>query len=351
MKIIHCGDIHLDSGMEHNLTPAKARERNAEICGTFVRMVQYAREQDVAAILIAGDLFDTGHVSARTADFVENQIRRAENIQFYYLRGNHDQRNVMFAGQDLPGNFHTFGEGWTSHRLGNVVITGLEMTRDNCCNMYEDLKLDASDTNIVTLHGMESARPGEEEIAIPMLRNRNIHYLALGHIHSHKLAKLDEFGQYGYCGSPEGRGFDECGEKGFVLLDIRGQNVQAEFVPIAERRLHEISVDITGLTTVTRILTAMETAAAEIPASDLVKFVLTGGYTPETQKDLGFLTKMLESRFYCVKVQDQSRLKLLPGSYEHDISLKGEFIRLVLASDKTEEEKEVEEEPLEMRTS
>ena len=54
MKIIHCGDIHLDSRMQSNLPAVKARERNAEICATFVRMVTFAAEKGVAAILMAG---------------------------------------------------------------------------------------------------------------------------------------------------------------------------------------------------------------------------------------------------------------------------------------------------------
>ena len=49
---------------------------------------------------------------------------------------------------------------------------------------------------------------------------------------------------------------------------------------------------------------------------------------------------MLESRYYFVKIKDESRLEIAKEDYEHDISLKGEFIRMVLASNKTEEEKE-----------
>ena len=49
---------------------------------------------------------------------------------------------------------------------------------------------------------------------------------------------------------------------------------------------------------------------------------------------------MLEGRFWFLKVKDESSLKIEKESYEHDLSLKGEFIRLVMASGRTEEEKE-----------
>ena len=72
MKIIHCADLHLDSKMTANLTREQARERRKEIIRTFTRMVEYAETQDVRAILIAGDLFDTKKVSATAGNIVSD---------------------------------------------------------------------------------------------------------------------------------------------------------------------------------------------------------------------------------------------------------------------------------------
>lgn len=338
MKIIHCSDVHLDSRMESNLPPQKAKERNAEICATFGRLAAYAVQNAVDAVLIAGDLFDTRRVSARTADFVLDRIAKAEQVDFFYLRGNHDESRDVFAGRELPENFKTFGADWTGYRYGDVVISGMEP--ENWEGMYGKLNLNPADTNIVMLHGQESTRPGEEMIAIPLLKDKHIHYLALGHIHSYKKEPLGLDGVYCYCGCLEGRGFDELGEKGFVLLNVKDHRVESEFVPFAARRLHEVQVEISDLTTVSQLRSAMEAAAEGIPAEDLVKFTFTGTCTPETQKDLRFLQKMFESQYYFVKIKDESHLKIDRASYEHDVSLKGEFIRMVMASDKTEEEKE-----------
>lgn len=340
MKLIHCSDIHLDSRMESNLPPEKARERGVEICNTFARMVRYAAENGVAAVLIAGDLFDTRRVSARTVGYVMDQIRSAKDVSFLYLRGNHDENRDAFAGQTLPENFKTFGSAWTYFHYGDVTVAGLEMNGSNCLSMYDSLKLRPEDTNIVMLHGQVSTQPGEEQIAVPLLKNRSIHYLALGHLHSFQRRPLDDGGTLCYSGCLEGRGFDECGEKGFVLLDVHGHRVEAEFVPFASRTLWEVPVDITNLTTVSQMLDAMEQTAEKVPETSLVKFTLTGGYTLDTQKDLRFLQKSLASRFYFTKIKDESRLIMERADYEHDISLKGEFIRMVLASDKSAEDKE-----------
>lgn len=340
MKIIHCSDLHLDSRMESNLTAAQARERNAEICATFARMTAYAAREQVRAVLMAGDLFDTGRVSPQTAGFVLDRIRDAENVEFFYLRGNHDESRDIFTGMELPHNFKAFQTDWTYYPLENVVIAGLELDRENCHRLYDSLCLNPKNTNILMLHGQVSTQPGEELIALPKLKRKHIDYLALGHIHSYQQEQLDDRGTWCYCGCLEGRGFDECGEKGFVLLDVQSGKITSEFIPFASRTLREIPVDITDLLTVNQILSAMERAAAEVPEKDLVKFTLTGSYTIQTQKDLRFLKKMLEGRFYFVKIKDESRLQINREDYEHDISLKGEFIRMVLASDKPQEEKD-----------
>ena len=337
MRLIHCADLHLDSKMESNLSAAQARARRAELLNTFARLVGWARENRVEGVLLAGDLFDTARVTAKTADFVLDRIAGAPEITFYYLRGNHDEARDVFRGRALPENLRTFGPDWTYYRQGDVVIAGAEPA--DWSGFYDSLDLPADTLNIVLLHGQDSVQPGEALVALPRLRGKHIDYLALGHIHSFRQERLDHRGVWCYSGCPEGRGFDECGEKGFVLLDIEGGRVETAFVPFALRRLHEVVVDITDLVTVTQLQDAMEAGAAGITADSLVKFTLTGFYTPQTQKDPEYLRKALEPRFWFVRIKDESRFRLDPGVYEHDASLKGEFIRLVMASDKKEEDK------------
>ena len=338
MKLIHCADIHLDSKMESNLSSVQARERNRELCATFGRMVAYAREQGVKVVMISGDWFDSRRISAYTAEYVLGLIRQAEEVDFLYLRGNHDESRRAFAGRELPPNLKTFSSQWRFYEYGDITIAGVELGAD--AEIYENLTLHPDRTNIVMLHGQVATRPGEDAVCLPMLQGKNIHYLALGHLHSYHVAQLDLTGKWCYCGCLEGRGFDECGEKGFVLLDAEKQEIRSTFIPFAKRQLHEIPVDITGLETVPEILRAVTSAGEKVPQKDLVKFVLTGSCTPDTQKDPAFLKETLEHRYYFVKITDESHMDMTKDSYEDDISLKGEFIRQVMASDLPKEEQE-----------
>ena len=340
MKIIHCSDLHLDSPLGSNFSTEKASLRNAELRAAFARMVAFACREQVDAVLIAGDLFDSSYVSASTAAFVTEQICAAKGICFFYLRGNHDEARDVFEGTEKPENLKTFGNQWESIRWKEVVVTAMEPDGESWFRMYDRLRLNPKDLNIVMLHGQVATQPGAEKIALNLLKNKHIRYLALGHLHSFQKERLDSSGEYCYCGCLEGRGFDECGQKGFVLLEITGGRLESRFVPFASRTLYEIVVDISDCETATQILSAMKQEAKVIPQDDLVKFCLTGIYTLQTRKDIHFLQKMLEPEFWHVKIKDESHLAIDRKTYAYDVSLKGEFVRAVLASNYSEADKE-----------
>ena len=146
MKIIHCADIHLDSKMSANLTKEKARERKTELLTTFQNMVAYGVEQGVAAIIIAGDLFDTKNVSATARNVVKDLIQGHPQIAFYYLQGNHDEGSFTSSLSELPENLHLFGNNWTSYELSGtentsgkgVAVTGVELTPENSGTVRRD---------------------------------------------------------------------------------------------------------------------------------------------------------------------------------------------------------------------
>ena len=132
MKIIHCADLHLDSKMTSNLSKEQAKERKMEILRTYSRMIEYAKNNDVKAIIIAGDLFDTRNVSATARNLVKDSITSNPDIDFYYLKGNHDSDNFISKLDEIPDNLKLFSNQWTSYSYGNITITGLEIDKSGC---------------------------------------------------------------------------------------------------------------------------------------------------------------------------------------------------------------------------
>lgn len=344
MKIIHCSDLHLDSKMETNLDKEKARERKNEILITFERMVNYAKENEVKAIIIAGDLFDKNTVTAKVKNTVKNAIYSNPEIDFIYLRGNHDEASFLDEDEELPSNLKGFNNEWTTYdEYKDITISGIEFGNRDDYDIYNSLFLEKNKINIVVMHGQESesgVKDKAEIINLKELKNKNIDYLALGHIHSFKIEKLDKRGIYCYSGCLEGRGFDECGEKGFVLLNIEDKKIKTEFIPFASRNLCEIHVDITGATENNEIEQRISKKIKSIPETSLVKIVLDGEVEIGEERDIDYLTKKFEPNFYFLKIEDKPKIKIDYMKYKNDISLKGEFIRTVIEQDDlTEEEK------------
>ena len=344
MKIIHCSDLHLDSKMNSNLDSSKAKERRDEILRTYQNMVQYAAENDVKIILIAGDMFDKKNITVKAKNIVLDSINSNPQIDFIYLKGNHDEANFLTDLENIPSNLKLFNsKEWTTYKYGNITISGIEFGEMENYEIYNTLILNKSDFNIVTLHGQEakySQKDKAEIINLKSLKNKNINYLALGHIHKYKQEKLDTRCVYCYSGCLEGRGFDECGEKGFVLLNIdeKSLKLESQFISFAKRRLYEIEVNVKGTLTTLDTEKRIDEELKNIEKDALVKIVLTGKVDIDSERDINYLEKKYKTMYYFAKIYDETTLDIDYMTYEKDISLKGEFIRLVLKQNIPEEE-------------
>ncbi len=354
MRIIHCADLHLDSKLSANLDSEKRKERKAELLKTFERMVSYAKDNNVRAIIIAGDLFDTNTISKTAGNTVYYNIVNNPEIDFYYLKGNHDA-NDYFASMEVsmeakPHNLKLFSDELTSYTINpegtvKVVITATELNGINSNTIYNALSLNARDFNIVTLHGQHvdyNVKDKAEVIHINGLKNKGIDYLALGHIHAYMRGNIDARGVYCYPGCLEGRGFDECGEHGFVLLNIDEENGQFTdtFIPFAKRNIYTVEVDVTDAGNSNDMTDRVRKVLNDkkYSSDSMIKIVLTGSLFVECEINTDFILNHFIQDYYFVKLYDETKLKIDYTQYEHDASLKGEFIRLVRADDTMDED-------------
>lgn len=350
MKIIHCADVHLDSPLKTNLSPEQRKKRKIELLDTFSNMVKFADDEGVSCILIAGDLFDSSKVSKTAMNSFVKQIETHPDINFYYLLGNHDRMSLKNLDV-IPENLFLFSDTWQTYVLAhsdkrNIVLSGVEYNGRNETDIYDSLSLDVRDFNIVMLHGQTAKyNMGDktEYVSLNRLQNRGIDYLALGHVHTQVAEALDDRGIYCFSGCLEGRGFDECGEKGFMLLDIDEEkgDFTYDFVPFARRSLYTVYADVSGCMNSEEMRErALDVAERMNPDRDsLIKLVLVGNLDVECEKDDDYILYPFNEMFYYAKLYDETKLKVDFRQYAFDESLKGEFIRNVLASDLDDEAK------------
>lgn len=336
MKILHCADVHLGSKMESRFPKEKADERRMELRAALNRLVSYANENGVGVIILAGDIFDSDRPLKKDKEFFYSVVKNNPQIDFLYLRGNHD---VMESYTEYGfENLKTFSDEWTSYEYGGIVITGIESGDKNSSSMYSTLQLDKSKINVVVLHGQIAESDGVYKIHLSRLRNKNIDYLALGHIHAFSDGKIDERGRYVYPGCLEGRGFDEPGRKGFVEIEIN-DGVRYKFIPDSYRNIDEVTVDISDAEDTYSACRKIRSFIKSAPR-DMVRINIAGevGFDAEgLEKEV---EKQLAREYYLVSVKNKTVRQFDIDKLSGDLSLKGEFIRTVLKSTEyTDEEK------------
>lgn len=344
MKIIHTADLHLESKMESNLNKEQAQKRRSELLGTFEKMVDYAENNDVDIILIAGDMFDKSNIRKTAMRFVIDTIKSHPDITFLYLRGNHDcDAFDAELAEQAPENIKYFtNDTWTMYDFGEVVVAGREINDKNQTSLYSDLILDVGRCNVVMLHGQESMYDGNDKthvINIKALQNKYIDYLALGHIHSYKEERLDERGKYCYPGCLEPRGFDECGKKGFVLLNVEDGKISTEFVPLQKREFFEVEAEIDSDMDMNEVYAAVEKSLKALSEESLVKLILVGKTDMDFDIDPERIRDRFSDRFFFLKVYDKTSAKIDYESFAYDRTLKGSFVRLVQNADIDEDKK------------
>lgn len=334
MKLIHCADIHLDAPLSAVFSDGRATAYRRTVLTNFAALVELADQSRADALLIAGDLFDSDEPSEQTVSYVLSLFAEHPALPIFYLSGNHDGGGLG-GRRDLPKNLHPFGRDWTYYRIGNLTVAG------GSAPDPDRLELPRDGFNVVLLHGQINGA-GTDEYGIPLsrLRGKNIDYLALGHLHTYREERIDSRAVACYSGCLMGRGFDECGRKGYVLLETVNSRLTHRFVPFASRTFHAVTLDIGDRSAPRALELAAREATAQIPREDFCLLTLRGEVSPDALPDVPGLAAALDGRFGLLRIRNETSLAVDPRDYENDISLKGEFIRRVLSSELSEKEKD-----------
>ena len=321
MKLIHTADIHLDSP----LTQVNNRQkRRLELLGALSNLSEYANNNGVSAIIVAGDLFDdqfaTNNTIQGVADIVANST-----ATWFVLRGNHGigTNDPYQKLQQICPQIKFFGQSWQTYTLGDVNICGRELGA-NDVEMWQQLQLPQSGYNILVLHGdVDDESYGL--IDKRAIANCGAHYVALGHRHAfaeHKFGKVVG----AYSGVLEPRGFDESAQTGFVLIDTDKKSLS--FVPQAIRTVQTVTVDVSNIQSDIALQNTLLGATSQVMAHNYLNLVLVGNATPEL--NIQNATDALKGRFFALRIDDQTQTAYNLDQLAKEVSLRGEFVRKVL---------------------
>ncbi len=324
LKIIHGADFHLDSPFS-GLTPKRAAQRREEQRELLERLAGLARKKEAGLVLLAGDLLDSERVFPETARALSKALASIP-CPVFIAPGNHDPytSRSIWTALDWPDNVHIFrSRGLERVDLPGCTLWGRAFTDTHQeTSPLEGLTVPGDGKlHLAVLHGCVGERNGYGPISPAEIAASGLDYLALGHIHQGSGLNREGNTFWAYPGCPEGRGFDELGDKGVLYVEAEPGRVKSQFVSLAKRRYEIITADITGPAgPLAAILEALPGRTSDL----ICRLILTGeGPAP----DLVNLEQTLSSEFYGLTLVDRTRLPRDLWARREEDTLTGLFLR------------------------
>lgn len=314
IKILHTGDLHLCSPMLN--MGVHANSRKGELLETFLNIIKLAKAENVNALLIAGDLFENSNPDEKTLNFISEEFEKISQIRVFIVLGNHDYA----LKHNFPPNVHLFENYIEKISVENADIYGVSFDEEHCnrCVIEGFTAENTENINILLVHGDNQKKSIYNPITEENIKYSNMDYVALGHVHSHGGFETAGSTTYAYCGIPEGRGFDECGEKGVIIAEVGKGYANCKFVPVCGRKFICKNVDISeeedNFQMAQKIATSLE------GTENAYRITLTG--VKSTFVDTNFIKEYLEKDYYYIEAEDMSE------EYSNsEYSLKNLFIK------------------------
>ena len=197
-RFVHTADVYLDSPLR------SLALRDPEIAGmiggatrqAFERTIDLCLEEQVNALMIAGDLYDGDLRSMKTAVFFGSQMHRLTEagIRVFVVRGNHDAESVITKHLSLPDGVHVFSGRGGARAIEDrdVVIHGISFAQPRAPeSLLPKFKSPVSGcVNIGLLHTSLAGAEGHDTYApcsVADLIGHGFDYWCLGHVHKRQV--------------------------------------------------------------------------------------------------------------------------------------------------------------------
>ena len=267
--------------------PALAERLHGASRAALARLVDLAIAEDVAALLLAGDIFDSDVVdlTARAALIGELARLGRAGIQVALIWGNHDAMLGTGRHGPLGGHIHVLDSDTPTLTLDGVAIHGIGFAEKHVArSLLPDYPAAVPGVwNIGLMHTSldgSAAHDPYAPCATSALLGHGYDYWALGHIH----ARADYAGEGCRAvmpGIPQGRDIGEPGIGSVTLVEIGLDGVRAEARPVASLAFERAEVVLEAEATQTdrfeRIAeSAVAAQARQASVETILRVVLRG---------------------------------------------------------------------------
>lgn len=246
IKLLHSADWHLDAPL-NGFSNEQATFLKQELLKIPTRIAELCKKENCQLLLLSGDLFD-GPYTKESFALVYKTLADLK-IQVFISPGNHDfcHPGNVYLEESWPENVHIFRHAVTeSVTLPELdcKVYGAGFETMDCPSLLEGFQAEGDERwHIGVLHGDPTSVSSPYcPITAQQVRQSGLDYLALGHIHKTGSFQSGE----AFCawpGCPMGRGFDECGDKGVIVVTL-DETVHAEFIALDTPRFFDLETDV-----------------------------------------------------------------------------------------------------------
>ena len=296
IRFVHAADLHLDSPFVGIKAVAPDNVASALYDATFAayeNIIELCIEEEVDALLVAGDVYDSADRSLRAQlKFVDGLKRLDEaGIRSFVCHGNHDPLDGWEARLDYPPSCTRFGPDFEAVPVfkddpGRAVVHGISYpTRDVTENLTKRLSMvEQEPFSIGLMHanvGNNTDHANYAPCSLEDLENYGIDYWALGHVHTRQVLR-EKSPTVVYPGNSQGRHPNEPGARGVYLVEVDDDGIaNLEFRAVDTVRWERPVLDISDMETEQELIDglyqgmedALESSAGR---SVLVRIALSG---------------------------------------------------------------------------
>lgn len=264
IKLLHSGDWHLDSPLQGRTEEQAAFLRRA-LLKIPERIAALCKAEGCDLVLLSGDLFDGAYTqeSYRTVYAALQQM----GVPVLITPGNHDyiSPDSPYEKELWPENVHIFRKQQIECvDLPGLRVYGAGFQSMDCPGLLEGFQAEGYAVGVFHGDPMQVSSPYNPVTRNQVMRS-GLAYLALGHVH-----KGDSFTAgntlCAWPGCPMGRGWDEEGEKGVLIVTLQ-EAVQIRFVPLDTPKFYDLSVDFSK---------GIGSVLPAVPGEDFYRITLTG---------------------------------------------------------------------------
>ena len=264
-RFLHAADVHLDSPLV-----GLARDESAPVEAVrgatrraFENLVGVAIDEEVAFVLLAGDLYDGDWKDYRTGLFFVGQMAKLRDarIPVFVVAGNHDAASQLTKNLRPPDNVHFFSTTKPETRLLEAFDVAIHGQGFASRAVTEDLAAaypvaDPDLFHVGLLHTSLNGREGHATYAptsSEVLAQKGYQYWALGHVHKREVVSKDPW--IVFPGNLQGRHAREVGQKGCTLVTVEDgaiSHIEERHVDVL--RWSVCRVDVNDVTTTNDVL-------------------------------------------------------------------------------------------------